>query len=63
MVDIGGKQVAMPLRKKIDPNIRGKCSKCEKPERTNPNDKPELFVECSLCRLEGKPLIHPEMYD
>lgn len=54
MVEIDGKQVAMPTRKKIDPTIRGKCSKCQKPDRSNPHGRPELFVECSLCRREGK---------
>lgn len=39
---------------KIDKSDRQKCQVCSGPERCNQQNKPEIFVGCTICKGNGK---------
>lgn len=41
-------------RKPLDKKERAKCRICSGSERCNPNSKPEVFVQCSICQRNGE---------
>ena len=41
-------------RVKVKAEDKGKCKVCEKPPISNRWNKPELFVQCSMCCREGR---------